>query len=85
MNKPETKTHIEIEGVFLTEDSIDMLKFMQEGNNSGIHGQLDSLSNAICYLASEMVNMEDNELKKVALIISDLSLVRDNISSLKKP
>ena len=85
MKTPETKTHIEIEGVILTNDLIRQLSYFQEDNNNGLKAQLNALSAAICYIASKMIDMNDEDLKKAALIIGDISLVRDIINDFRKP
>jgi len=85
MKNSETKHHVEIEGVILTEKAIRQLKAFQDGNNEDLKFQLENISNAICYIASRMYTMEDEELKDAAMVISNLSCVRDNIINLKKP
>lgn len=85
MKDTKTKHHIEVEGVILTEKAIIQLKAFQDSNNEDLNFQLENIANAICYIASRMYNMEDEKLKDAAMVISNLSCVRDNIIDLKKP
>jgi|GEM_PF-2118477 len=85
MKNTETKHHIEIEGVILTEKAINQLKYFQDGNNDDLNFNLETIANAICYIASRMYDKVGEELKESAMIISGLSNVRDNIVNLRKP
>jgi len=86
MNENNGKQIVQIEGVILTKEAINQLKAFQDGGfNEELEIDREAISDAVCYLSCLMLRLEDHEIKKTALIISCLSLVRDHLDDLRKP
>ena len=88
LEEKNVKTHIEIEGVILTSELLKCLKGFQDHDNE----ELDSLANvvaeAVCFIGSNIYmfhDHQDEERKEALQVISDLSIVRENLKKLKKP
>lgn len=86
MKNSETKTCLQVEGVMLTEELLEMLKRYQDNNNEELKMEKESIADAVCYLAYLMVGfISDDEIKKASEIIGNLSSVREHLDDLKKP
>lgn len=46
---------------------------------------MESIANAICWIASQMYLLNEDNLRKAAVACGDLALVRDTINQLRKP
>ena len=86
MKNTEVNYQIEVEGVILTKEAINQLKAFQDGGfNEELEIDREAISDAVCYLSSLMFRLDDHEIKKTALIMSCLSVVRDHLDGLRKP
>lgn len=85
MKTPETKTIIEVGGVFLTEDAINELKSFQTNGNNGIDENQEALLSSIVILSNVIKTLEGDELKRVTLTMHNLSGLHKSLKKLKKP
>ena len=85
MKNTETKHHIEIEGVILTEAGIKYLKAIQTGDNELISCNRETIADVICFLAKCMDYMPDTDSDEVSLLMSGLSYLRNDLNKLRKP
>jgi hypothetical protein len=81
------KKHMEVNGVFLTEECLEMLCSLQENNNSMLIGLRDSLGDILSYFGSEIhIGNEqtaiDVEFKR---FIQELSYLRQYLKELRRP
>lgn len=84
MSNCTTKTKpIEINGAVLTEEAINIIKTFQEENNVLINNQLETISDAITFIAIHANgDAEDKQMKK---LVQDLSFAKTFLKDLKKP
>ena len=88
MAKPENKTEncTIVNGVVLTDKAIEFLKSLQNCNNSGLDADIDAISNGVCYIGSNIYQLETaEEFKVAALVMSDLCILREELKQLMKP
>lgn len=85
MKNSETKPAIIVEGIVLTEETIEILKSCQESNNEGIVCCMESIANAICYITDSIDDFDGRESHNAIGIIKDLNSVRNLIKKLRKP
>jgi len=86
MKNTEVKYNIEVEGVILTKEAINQLKAFQDGGfNEDLELDRGAIGDAVCYLSCLILRLDDHEIKKAAIIMSCLSLVRDHLDNLRKP
>ena len=85
MKNIETKTLVEIEGVIINDKIIETLKRLQDGDNEGVAAESAVLSDAICFISARFNELMDHEVKEAALILCELSSVRNLILTFKKP
>ena len=86
MKNEEIKKHIEIAGAILTDKLIETVCDMQARDNDMLHVHIGIITNAICYIASQMSSMNDNEhIIAAGRVIADLSIIKDVLHDLRKP
>lgn len=86
MQKSELKTNIEIEGVIITPEIIEELRYLQKNDNESLQLLRETLSDAVCFIGSIAYTFDDDEERKQALqAMADISMVRNNLQKFKKP
>lgn len=83
-NKTENATIVN--DVVLTADAIGFLKSLQECNNSHLQTCIETISNGVCYIGSNIYQLQTAEqFKEAALVMSDLCILREELKNLMKP
>lgn len=82
----QVKTHIEIQGVILTPEAIEEIKFLQENNNHGIVSDNEYIADAISFLVIGMSTYGmDGDRDRIMRTITELSYIRETFKRIAKP
>lgn len=82
-NKTENCTIVN--GVVLTEKAIDRLMHFQECDNFGINFMSKTIQQGIRVIVRDLDVYNNEELRKIQTVLTDLSYVCDWIEDLEKP
>lgn len=82
-NKTENTTIIN--GLVLTNATIDALKGLQNSDNDLLKCNMDILADAVGYVNETMDNFEGEEFKEAVEMAQALSALRKMLNKLKKP
>lgn len=85
MKKAETKTNIEIEGIILTEEAIVELKSLQDQDNYGLRANIDAVKDVICWIASQLDVIDEDEIKTAAGMMNSLNFIIKDFNRFRKP
>lgn len=85
MKNIETKTLVEIEGAVLTSMALERLRSLQANNNLEITVLREGLSNAVCWLALAMGEMNESDENQARDHMCFLSSLRNDLDSFCKP
>ncbi len=85
MKNTETKHHIEIEGVILTEDALSELRAMQANDNDFLNCTRESVADVVCFLAKCMDCMEKTDNEEITTLMATLSRLRTYLNRFRKP
>ena len=72
-----------IDGVKISTDLIDLLKMTQNEDNEFLRANIDAVVETICYLGSEEITMDEQQLRNIRFsLIRDLTSVRNILKRL---
>jgi Fe-S cluster assembly iron-binding protein IscA len=85
MNMCDERISAEKEVLTLTSKAANRLNKLQENNNEELEIKLQVIANSVCYLGCliPLFQMDEEQSKKVMVIISELSLVRETFEGLR--
>jgi hypothetical protein len=78
------KNHIEVEGVFLSEEAIQTLKGYQHNNNSILKDDVILTSKTVCFLSRHIEETNVQEQAKAIELIKGLSHLAEWLEKLQK-
>jgi len=82
-NKTENCTIVN--GVLLTDKAIEFLKEIQSHDNELLDDSCRIIADVICLVIKHSDDIYDSEKTKVASLLTELAMVRDNFSQLARP
>lgn len=85
LNEKDVKTHIEVNGVILTEEALKRLSEFQKHGNEDIRYCRERIADAICFIGQKLDTVDEGEMEKIRFLITDLSFIRDHFNDLQKP
>jgi hypothetical protein len=85
MKNPKNKPTFENGQTQFTQAEFELLQTKNKFTNEFIEASEDGILEAICFIATIMTELEDEEKKKTAMtVIGNLSLIRDFLRKMEK-
>jgi len=85
MKNSELKCNIEVEGIILTKDAIDTIKYLQEHNNESLDAKIAYIKDVICWIVSIQDALHEEEAAESMELMGSLNYLRKDLYKLRKP
>jgi hypothetical protein len=83
MKTTDVQNLVQIQGIVLTPRAIEVMNAMQDEDNSTIKMLMESIADAVCYIAVQPAI--ENDCEKKEQILANLCNTRNWLKDLKKP
>ena len=83
MNQPEERKEIDLKGIEISPELLNLLQMTQDKGNGYLDSHVDAVAEAICHIGSTAAILDDEHSEKIRfMIIKELISVRELLQKL---